>query len=96
MLQTLEPGQLPVVKDDEERILGDIILGVPYIYNSCLQNSEHLDEILPVRMSNFLTPVIAVSVHLSIRFQMRRFLVIDQLEKKIACGGHVFNESGQN
>jgi hypothetical protein len=27
---------------------------------------------------------------------MRRFLVIDQLEKKIACGGHVFNESGQN
>jgi hypothetical protein len=59
MLQTLEPGQLPVVKDDEERILGDIILGVPYIYNSCLQNSEHLDEILPVRMSNFLTPVIA-------------------------------------
>jgi hypothetical protein len=37
-----------------------------------------------------------VSFHLSIRFQMRRFLVIDQLEKKIACGGHVFNESGQN
>jgi len=59
MLQTLEPGQLPMVKDDEERILGDIILGVPYIYNSCLQNSEHLEEILPVRMSKFLTPVIA-------------------------------------
>ena len=37
-----------------------------------------------------------VSVHLPIRFQRRRFLVIDQSETKIACGGHVFNESGQN
>jgi hypothetical protein len=30
-----------------------------------------------------------VSVHLTKRFQRRGFLEIDQLEKEIACGGHV-------
>jgi hypothetical protein len=30
-----------------------------------------------------------VSVHLSKQFQRRRFLEIDQLKKRIACGGHV-------
>jgi hypothetical protein len=30
-----------------------------------------------------------VSVHLAKRFQRRRFLEIDQSEKRIACGGHV-------
>jgi hypothetical protein len=30
-----------------------------------------------------------VSVHLAKRFQRRRFLEIDQLETKIACGSHV-------
>jgi hypothetical protein len=30
-----------------------------------------------------------VSVHLAKQFQRRRFLKIDQSEKKIACGGHV-------
>jgi hypothetical protein len=30
-----------------------------------------------------------VSVHLAKRFQRRRFLEIDQLETRIACGGHV-------
>jgi hypothetical protein len=29
------------------------------------------------------------SVHLAKRFQRRRFLEIDQLETRIACGGHV-------
>jgi hypothetical protein len=31
-----------------------------------------------------------VSVHLPMWFQRRRFLEIDQSEKRIACGGHVF------
>ena len=30
-----------------------------------------------------------VSVHLAQLFQSRRFLEIDQSEKRIACGGHV-------
>jgi hypothetical protein len=30
-----------------------------------------------------------VSVHLAKWFQSRRFLEIDQSEKRIACGGHV-------
>jgi hypothetical protein len=30
-----------------------------------------------------------VSVHLAKLFQSRRFLEIDQLETRIACGGHV-------
>jgi hypothetical protein len=30
-----------------------------------------------------------VSAHLAKRFQIRRFLEIDQLETRIACGGHV-------
>ena len=30
-----------------------------------------------------------VSVHLAKRFQSRRFLEINQLETRIACGGHV-------
>jgi hypothetical protein len=29
------------------------------------------------------------SVYLAKRFQSRRFLEIDQLETRIACGGHV-------
>jgi hypothetical protein len=29
------------------------------------------------------------SVYLAKRFQRRRFLEIDQLETRIACGGHV-------
>jgi hypothetical protein len=37
-----------------------------------------------------------VSVHLAKRFQRRRFLEIDQLETKIACGSHVFNGSEIN
>ena len=36
-----------------------------------------------------------VSVHLAKWFQ-RRFLEINQSERRIACGGHVVNESGQN
>jgi hypothetical protein len=36
-----------------------------------------------------------VSVHLAKRFQRRRFLEIDQLETRIACGSHVFNGSGR-
>ena len=31
-----------------------------------------------------------VLVHLAIRFQRRFFLEINQLETRIACGGHVF------
>ena len=30
-----------------------------------------------------------VSVHLAKRFQRRRFLEIDQSERRIACGSHV-------
>jgi hypothetical protein len=30
-----------------------------------------------------------VSVHLAKQFQRRRFLEIDQLEKRIACGSHI-------
>jgi hypothetical protein len=30
-----------------------------------------------------------VSVHLAKQFQRTRFLEIDQLEKKIACGSHI-------
>jgi hypothetical protein len=30
-----------------------------------------------------------VFVHLAARFQKKRFLAIDQSEKRIACGGHV-------
>jgi hypothetical protein len=31
-----------------------------------------------------------VSVHLDKRFQGRRFLEIDKLETRIACGSHVY------
>jgi hypothetical protein len=37
-----------------------------------------------------------VSVHLAERLQRRRFKKIVQSETRIACGGHVFNGSGQN
>jgi hypothetical protein len=37
-----------------------------------------------------------VSVHLAKRFQRRRFFKIAQSETRIACGGHVFNGSGQS
>jgi hypothetical protein len=30
-----------------------------------------------------------VSVHLAKRFRRRRFLEIDQLERRIACGSHI-------
>ena len=36
------------------------------------------------------------SVHSAKRFQRRRFLEIDQLETRIACGSHIVNESGRN
>ena len=36
-----------------------------------------------------------VSVHWAKRFQRRKFLEIDHSETQIACGGHVFNESGR-
>jgi hypothetical protein len=35
-----------------------------------------------------------VSVHLAKRFQRRRFLEIDQSEKKFVCGGHVCQQIG--
>jgi hypothetical protein len=35
-----------------------------------------------------------VSVHFVQWFQRRRFLEIDQSETRIACGCHIFNESG--
>jgi hypothetical protein len=35
-----------------------------------------------------------VSVHLAKQFQRRRFLEIDQSEKRIACGSHVFKWIG--
>jgi hypothetical protein len=37
-----------------------------------------------------------VSDHLAKRFQRKRFLEIDQSEKRIACGGHVCNWIGTN
>jgi hypothetical protein len=37
-----------------------------------------------------------VSVHWAKSFQRRKFLEIDHSETTIACGGHVFNESGRN
>jgi hypothetical protein len=37
-----------------------------------------------------------VSVHLTKRFNRRRFLEIDQSETRIACGSHVVNGSGRN
>ena len=37
-----------------------------------------------------------VAVHLAKLFQRRRSLKIGQSETRIACGGQVFNESGQN
>jgi hypothetical protein len=37
-----------------------------------------------------------VSVHLAKQSQRRRFLKLGQSETRIACGGHVFNGSGQN
>ena len=36
-----------------------------------------------------------VSVHLAKQLQRRRFLEIDQPKTRIACGGHVFTESGR-
>jgi hypothetical protein len=46
------------------------------------------------KMSNpyrepFIDASYQVSVHLAKRFQRRRFLEIDQLETRIACGSHV-------
>jgi hypothetical protein len=35
-----------------------------------------------------------ISVHLAKRFQRRRFLEIDQLEKIIACGSHIWQWIG--
>jgi hypothetical protein len=32
-----------------------------------------------------------VSVHLAKQFQKRRFLEIDQLETRIACGSHIWS-----
>jgi hypothetical protein len=41
------------------------------------------------KMSNlYRGPSIDVSDHLAKRFQRRRFLEIDQSERRIACGGH--------
>jgi hypothetical protein len=38
-----------------------------------------------------------VSVHLAKRFQRRRFLEIDQLETRIACGSHIsFGQMNRN
>jgi hypothetical protein len=52
-------------------------------------------------MSNlYREPSIDVSyqvlVHLAKRFQRRRFLEIDQLETRFACGSHICIGSGQN
>jgi hypothetical protein len=46
------------------------------------------------KMSNFyrepsIDASYQVSVHLAKRFQKRRFLEIDQLETRIACGSHI-------
>jgi hypothetical protein len=37
-----------------------------------------------------------VSVHWAKICQRRKLLEIDHSETRIACGGHVFNESGRN
>lgn len=48
LFQISHPGQIPEVSDREEMSIGDIILGVPYIYTNCGQNDDELEQILPV------------------------------------------------
>jgi hypothetical protein len=46
------------------------------------------DKISNVFRGPFIDASYHVSFHLAMRLQRRRFLEIDQLETRIACGGH--------
>lgn len=47
-LQITHPGEIPDIDNPEERILGDIVLGLPYIHKDCKTNSQKIEEVLPV------------------------------------------------
>ncbi|KAL5006890.1 hypothetical protein ScPMuIL_015696 [Solemya velum] len=51
------PGQIPAVADPEEMLLGDIVLGVPYIYNNCGRDGDEFEQILPVMVNHGLCHV---------------------------------------
>jgi len=48
-----------------------------------------MDEICNLYRGPSIDPSYLVSVHLAKKFQKKIFLEIDQLETRIACGGHV-------
>lgn len=48
LLDISEPGKLPIIKRLDDRLLGDILLGIPYIQTECLAENEKLEQMLPI------------------------------------------------
>jgi rRNA maturation RNase YbeY len=48
----LVPGKLPTAPDHGILDLGDIYLGIPYIYRQCCQNSQRIQKVLPVMVTH--------------------------------------------
>ena len=74
-----------------------ILKNSPIINKNCLWRPHLLTD--RNKMSNLyrghaIDASYQVSVHLAKRFQRKRLFRIDQQEKRIACGSHVYNRIG--
>ncbi|XP_052712055.1 endoribonuclease YbeY-like [Crassostrea angulata] len=50
--ENLVPGRLPTSQEHGVLDLGDIYLGIPYIYHQCKSNNQNLQEVLPVMVTH--------------------------------------------
>ena len=80
------------------RFIRQSIFREDFFRNQPIRNKNHLwrpclltdrDEMNSLYSGPSIAASYQVSVHLAKLFQRRRFLEIDQPEKRIACGGHV-------
>ena len=71
------------------------LLGQEVSEKTIFQKSTNQKQELHVT-AMFVNGSYQVSVHWTKRFKWRNFLEIDQSETRIACGGHIFTESGRN
>ena len=44
------PGQLPKPKFDDDKNLGDLVIGMPYVFDKCKRHDKDLNGTLAVRM----------------------------------------------
>ncbi|CAG2192327.1 Endoribonuclease YbeY [Mytilus edulis] len=79
-IEVIEPGILPFIKDPEERILGDIALGIPYIVEN-LEENEKLEEVLPVMVTHGICHLIGYDHEDEVQWQQMYQKELNILQK---------------